>query len=108
MLYSEIVEKVRHCERLSMKDISGFQLLMLLKDRELKDVMYYGNTFEVNFIPITYTFEAYVLKEEELSSFRDGEEIIDHWIYCYKVNKSIYVQIEDEYFEIKLELLESP
>lgn len=107
MKYSEIVEKVRNHGCLSMTDVTGFQLLMLIRDKEIKTINHYGNIFEVNFIPITYAFEPYILKEEELSRFRDGERIITHWIHCYDVKKSIYVQIENEYFEVILDLLES-
>lgn len=107
MQYSEIVEKVRHHKNLSSKDITGFQLIMLFQDREIKDIVYHGNKFEINFIPITSAFEPYILKEEELSTFRDGERIIEHWVHCYDVKKAIYVQIENEYFEVILDLLES-
>jgi len=107
MLYSEIVEKVRKHEKVPTKDINGFQLIMLLQDKEVKNISYHGNIFEINFIPITYTFEPYVLKEEDFPTFRDGEKIIEHWIHCYDVNKTIYIQIENEYFEVILDLLES-
>lgn len=107
MQYFEIVEKIRNHEKLSAKDINGFQLIMLLQDKEVKNISYHGNLFEINFIPITYAFEAYILKEEEFPTFRDGEKIIEHWIHCYDVNKTIYIQIENEYFEVILELLES-
>ena len=107
MQYSEIVEKIRNHESLFSEDITGFQLIMLLQDREIKDFRYHGNRFEINFIPITYAFEVYILKEEELPTFRDGEKIIEHWVHCYDVKKAIYVQIENEYFEIILDLLES-
>lgn len=107
MQYFEIVEKIRNHEKLSAKDINGFQLIMLLQDKEVKNISYHGNLFEINFIPITYAFEAYVLKEEEFPTFRDGEKIIEHWVHCYDVNKTIYIEIENEYFEVILELLES-
>ena len=107
MKYSEIVEKVRNHEGLSITNITGFQLIMLLRDKEVKDIVYFGNKFEVNFIPITYAFEPNILKEEELSSFRDGERIITRWIHCYDEKKPIYVQIENDYFEVILDLLES-
>ena len=107
MQYSEIVKKIRNHENLSSKDITGFQLIMLLQDKEVKNIVYHGNKFEINFIPITYSFEPYILKEEELSTFRDGEKIIEHWVHCYGVKKAIYIQMEDEYFEVILDLLES-
>jgi len=107
MKYSEVVEKIRNHENLFSKDVTGFQLLMLIQDCEIKNIGYHGNLFEINFIPIPYAFEPYILKDEELPTFLDGEKIIEHWIHCYDVNKSIYVQIEDEYFEIRVELLES-
>ena len=97
MQYYEIVEKVRNNERLPITEVSGFQLIMLMQDREVKNIGYHGNVFEVNFIPITYAFET----------FRAGEKIIEHWIHCYDVKKAIYVQIENEYFEVILDLLES-
>jgi len=107
MMYNEIVEKVRKNEHLSSKDITGFQLIMLLQDKEIKDIVYHGNKFEINFIPITYAFEAYTLSDTGLKTFNGGEKIIEHWIHCYDVKKPIYVQIKDEYFEIILDLLES-
>lgn len=107
MQYFEIVEKVRNHEHLTSKDITGFQLIMLLQDKEIKDIVYHGNKFEINFIPITYTFEAYILSDTKLKTFNDAEKIIEHWIHCYDVKKSIYIQIEDEYFEVILDLLES-
>lgn len=107
MKYSEIVEKVRNHEGLSITDVTGFQLLMLIQDKEVKTINYYGNIFEINFIPITYAFEPYILKEEELSRYRDGERILERWIHCYDAKKAIYVQIENEYFEVILDLLES-
>jgi hypothetical protein len=107
MQYYALVEKLRNHENLVSKDVTGFQLIMLLQDKEIKEIDYHGNTFEVNFIPITYAFEAYELKEEELPTFHDGEKIIEHWVLCYNVNKAIYVQIENEYFEVILDLLES-
>ena len=107
MKYSEVVEKVRNHEGLSMTDITGFQLLMLIRDREIKTINYYGNIFEINFIPITYAFEPYILKEEELSTFWDGERILECWIHYYDEKKAIYIQIENEYFEVILDLLES-
>ena len=107
MQYFEIVEKLRNHEHLSTKEVSGFQLLMLIQDKEIKNIRYHGNIFEINFIPIISVLEPYILKEEELSTFRDGEKIIEHWVHCYDVNKAIYVQIENEYFEVILDLLES-
>ena len=107
MQYSEVVEKIRNHESVSIHEVNGFQLIMLIHDHEVKNVSYQGNLFEINFIPITYAYEAYVLKEEELSTLRDGEKIIEHWIHCYDANKSIFVQLEDEYFEIIVDVLES-
>jgi hypothetical protein len=107
MQYFEIVEKLRNHERVPTKEISGFQLLMLLQDKEIESIDYRGNVFEINFISITYAFDAYALKEEELPTIHDAEKIIEHWINCYDVKKAIYVQIENEYFEIILDLLET-
>lgn len=109
MQYSEIVKKIRTYGCLPINDVNGFQLIMLIQDHEVKNINYRGNIFEINFIPIpmAYPFEPYVLKEEELPTFLDGEKIIEHWIDCYNVKKAIYVQIEDECFEVILDLLES-
>ena len=107
LLYSEIVKRLRNHERLSINEMNGFQLLMLLQDKEIKRINSHGNIFEINFIPITYAFNPCILKEEELSSYKDGEKIIEDWIHCYNIKRAIYVQIEDEYFEVILDLLES-
>lgn len=107
MEYSEVVEKVRHKEPLRITDVTGYQLIKLLFDREVKNVCYNGNTFEVNFVPITYAFSAIPVTEEYLPAFKDGERLITQWIECNKADTPIYVMLKDDYFEIKLELLES-
>lgn len=107
MKYSEIVEKMHNKKSIPAQDITGFQLIMLLRDKEVKTINYYDNIFEVNFIPITYAFEPYILKEEELLRYRDGERILERWIHCYDAKKAIYIQIENKYFEVILDLLES-
>ena len=107
MEYSEIVEKIHNKTPLHMTDITGYQLIKLLFDREVKNVCYQGNTFEINFVPITYAFTATPIIEECLPTFKDGERLITQWMECNKLDSSIYVEFNDNYFEIKLELLES-
>lgn len=107
MTYNEIVEKVRNKTPLHSTDITGYQLIKLLFDREIKNVCYNGNTFEVNFVPIVHSFMATPITEENLSTFRDGEKLIANWIKCNETDSPIYITFEDAYFEIKLELLES-
>lgn len=108
MQYSEIVEKLRNKAPVPASEITGLQLIMLLQDKEIKNISYFGNVFEVNFIPIPYAFApSYVLKEDDLPTFLDGERIIKQWFSYYKEKKSFYIQIEDEYFEVVLDLLES-
>lgn len=107
MKYSEIVEKIHKHEGLSITDVTGFQLIILLQNKEFETISYHGNIFEINFIPITYTFDAYLLDENKLNTFIEGEKVIEHWIHCYDVQKPIYVQIENEYFKVILDLLET-
>jgi hypothetical protein len=107
MEYSEIVEKIRHKTPLHSTDITGYQLIKLLFDREVTTVCYKGNTFEVNFVPVTYAFTATPITEEYLPTFKDGERLITQWIECNQMNASMYAEFNDDYFEIKLELLES-
>ena len=107
MEYSEIVEKVRHKTPLPMTDVTGYQLIKLLFDREVPNIRYQGNTFEVNFVPVTYAFTATPITEEYLPTFKDGERLITQWIECNKTDTPMYVMLNDDYFEIKLELLES-
>lgn len=90
-----------------MTDVTGYQLIKLFFDREVKNVGYHGNTFEVNFVPVTYAFTATPITEEYLPTFKDGERLITQWIECNKTDTSMYVMLNDNYFEIKLELLES-
>lgn len=107
MEYSEIVEKIHHNAPLSISDITGYQLIKLLFDREIKNVRYHGNTFEINFIPITFSFTAASIIEEKLPTLEDGEILITKWIECHGTDTPIYITFEDNYFEIKLELMES-
>ena len=107
MEYGEIVDKIQKHEYVPVKNVTGMQLLSLVYDKILKDIKYYGTIYEINFIPITYTYEAINITEEEYPTFDEMSKLFEHWIHCYQVNKKIYIKIVDLYYEIVLDILET-
>lgn len=107
MLYSEIVERVSKNLKIKSEDVTGVQLINLLYDKTIKQIKYHGVTYEVNFIPITYSFEATEINDEEVPTFDDANKIIEHWIHCYDANKEIFIHFNDFYFKVFLDILET-
>lgn len=108
MEYSEIVSKIENKEKLLSGDITGVQLIKLLRDKVVKDIMYKGIRYEINFIPITFAFTAIDITEEAYPKFCNAEGLITHFIHCYDAPAKCYVKISEEYFEIILDVLETP
>ena len=108
MDYVDIVTKIKNNEKLSSGDITGVQLINLVRNKVIKDIVYKGIRYEINFIPITFSFTAIDITEEAYPKFRDAEDLITRFINCYYTSTECYVKISEEYFEIVLDVLETP
>ena len=109
MEYDKIVEKMRKKERVMSREITGFQHFKLLRDRVIPDVKCENIIYEINFIPTPFSFNTIDLdeKEEDIGYF-DALNIVATWIEKYEKKQSIYVKLEDIYYEIIIDILETP
>ena len=110
MNYSDIVNKLRNNEEINCSEVNGIQLIMLLQDREIKNIqMADGSIYEVNFIPAKY--DEYTLYHElNEQNYPDFEAVANFfkWVVKgYKEGIKTFIKFEDEYFEIILDLLET-
>jgi hypothetical protein len=108
MDYVDIVTKIENKEPLSSNDVTGIQLMNLLRQKVIKDIVYKGTKYEINFVPITFAFTAITVTEETYPKFRDAEKLIEHFIHCYDAPTNCYIQLNNEYYKIILEVLETP
>lgn len=107
MQYAEVVERIRKHKGVKASDITGMQMIMLLQDREIKTVIMHGNEYEIYFIPVTYAFEAIELSDVNCPTLYNAERFLEEWIERFENNKDIFVQIEDEFFQIIIDVLET-
>lgn len=100
--YEKIIEKFKNKVSVSSSDITTEQLLMLFHDGYLKTVTYGHTLYELNLVPVEdnkYKYWAY-----------DKLDCISVLIKIVKMlieGNSVYLLIQDEGFEVKLEVLET-
>lgn len=107
MMYSDIVTKLRNKETVYGSEVSGYQLIMLLQDREIKNVKLDNTLYEVNFNIITYSFSATDITEENCPTIRHAHKVIADWVNHYKSGLPSYIHMDNEYFEIIIDVLET-
>ena len=107
--YNELVEKIQKQEPVSFKEISGVQVFMLLHDRVVKSVNNYNTIYELNFLPIEYSVKETIIyiNEKTCPTYSSCGRIIDSIINQFKKHLPIYVELEDELYEIIVEVLVS-
>lgn len=112
MDYMKIVDTIKSGNKVKSDDVSGIQLFMLLRDKVIKDVKVrkFG-TFEFNFVPVEeddISVEPCRLNKDNCFSFFIAGKFLKGFIKQYRRGeKSIYVAIEDETFQLYIEELES-
>ena len=100
LTYQEIVEKLKNKEGLSSAEITTEQTLMLFHDRYLKTITWGHDLYEFNLIPTeNKEYWAY----DNLSSMYALEQIVKMSLE----GMPVYLLIQDEGFEVKLEVLET-
>ena len=106
MEYEELVKKIQSKEKVTYGEITGVQLFMLLRDGIIKTINYRNAVYEMNFIPITYTYRPIEINNSNCSTIREAEKIITEIINSV-AHKKVYLQIEEKYYHIILEILEN-
>ena len=108
MTYTEVVNKIRSKERLFPEDFKGYWMFHLLLEREIKDVQCHHKTYEVNFIPVEpCNSGVFVINERTCPNWTDACFIMNTIIQAIEDGLHRYVVIDEEYFEVKLEVMET-
>ena len=106
--YNELVEKIQNQEPVACKDISGVQVFMLLHDRVVKSVKNHNTIYELNFLPVDYNVEETLrINEQTCPTYSSCGKMIDYIVKQFKKHLPIYIELEDELYEIIVEVLVS-
>lgn len=100
LTYQEIVEKMKNNEGVSSAEITTEQILMLFHDRYLKTVAWGSDLYEFNLIPTEN--KEYWAYDNFHSSYA-----LRQIVKMFNEDKPVYLLIQDEGFEVKLEILET-
>lgn len=106
MEYEELVRKIQDKEKVTFREITGVQLLMLLRDGIIKSINYFGTLYEMNFIPITYAYEPIEINDSNCATIGQAETIITK-ILKSVMHEKVYLHLGDKYYHIIIEILES-
>ena len=112
MEYMDIVNIIRSGDKVKTDNVSGIQLFMLLRDRVIKQIEVKEiGTFELNFVPVEeddIPIEPLRLNNDNCFSFFTAGTFLSDLVKQYKSGqKTLYVAIEDETYELYIEELES-
>ena len=108
MTYTEVVNKLRSNERVRCEDVKGYWMFYLLLDREVKNIQCRHKTYEVNFIPaVPCSSGVFVINERTCPDWGDALSIMDTIINAIEDGLHRYVVVDEEYFEVKLEVMET-
>lgn len=115
MTYSEIQEIMKAKGKLSFKDVTLAQVMMIMRDRYIKyyDVANKG-TFEVNIIPLELTpkdypkgYSIYIPDDEQHTSHIKLIELLDNMMKDYEMHKPIVMILEYKRYNVIIEQLET-
>lgn len=108
MTYTEVVNALRSNGRVYPRDVKGYWMFFLLQDREIKNIRYRDKVYEVNFIPVAPCGSGvFVINENTCSKWDEAINIIGNIIAAIEDGLRRYVVIDEDYFEVKLEVLET-
>ena len=108
MTYEEVVTKMRKKERISTKDVKGYWLFYLIQDGEIKTIKYNHTLYEINLIESKPVGSGlFTINELTCSTWRDVMSIMQTIIRGIEDGLQLYITLDDEYFEVKLEALET-
>ena len=106
--YNEIAAKVKAGKKISSIGIPGYYFFMLFHDRLIKQLFYKGVTYEMNFIPVDDVPDrCIVINDKTCRDFEVFVTMTTNMLEHYSEGLSVGIQLEDEYFQIIFEVLET-
>ena len=108
MTYTEIVETIRSGKKVNLSLVTMPQVFMCLHDGVVKNVGMDGDVYELIFIPIEEPVGKVIYMDEQHYPTVHGVfELLREIIDSIKENNKITMSLEYEFFELKLEVLET-
>ena len=108
MTYGECCERLRaNGPKINLADIPGIWFFYFLIDREVKTVLYHASLYEINFISCGHQFSAFPINELTCANVNDIHTILDYIIDNYYNKTPTFVKVDDEYYKIEVEVLET-
>lgn len=108
MTYGECCERLRKQEKIMTSDIPAIWFFYLLQDREIKNIQLDSKLYEINFISRDTSIGTLVLvNDQNCTQWHDLHRFITNIIHNIESGNRVTLCLDDEYFEIILELLES-
>lgn len=108
MTYNEIVDTIRAEKPILNSEINGEQLIMLIRDHVIKTVNSFGTVYEINMIPIDYYPASCIMVNiDTCPTFNEGEKVITKMLQYYKSKQPINIELEDKWFHIEIDILET-
>ena len=108
MTYEEIINKINSGVKVFANEVSGTQLFMLIHDRIINGVQFRNTLYEFNFIPIEEPTRNCIFINDELYPVGKSLEELFHTIICsYEEKQIIGIALNDEYYTLELEVLET-
>jgi hypothetical protein len=111
MTLEEIKIKVKNHEKLSLNEVTGVQVFMLLHDRLIKDFSYHSYVYQMHFIPVEEEntfYSAYIIDDTSCSDGVQAKRLIAEFVSNFTLGNAIFINLEGKHYEIILEVVESP
>ena len=106
MEYSEICEKLKRHEKVLATRISNKQLFMLLHDKKTS-IAENGKVYECNFLICDSCVSPVVFTSDALLKPQQSTYICHELVRSFESHTPFYVAIDDEYYEVVLDLIET-
>lgn len=108
MTYEEIVDKLNNGDKILVNEVSGTQLFMLIHDHVIKNVMVRDALYEFNFIPVDEpTGNCIFIDDNTYPVGSNFKELFRAIIRNYETEQTVGIAINDEYFVLNIEILET-
>lgn len=108
MTYEEIVDKLNNGDKVLVSEVSGTQLFMLIHDHVIHNVWVRDALYEFNFIPVDEpTWDCIFINDELYPAGKSFNELFRAIIRNYETEQTVGIAINDEYFVLNIEILET-
>lgn len=109
MTYEEVIRKFNNKEVVYSNEITGYQIFRLLLDRIVTTInVHNGDVYEFNFIPVEDdTPSTFIDMNEQYNTYYSIHDVVELIIKEYTANHNIFMRLDNKFFELKVEALET-